>query len=400
MSDMNTPEETELDGQLSSYYHDLADSAVPVKLHGRIVGTLGSRGRSQGLTGLGAARPHISKFAPAAILVLAVAAVALAALPWTQHGPTALASQTAPGTSSSTGAASPSGDLTVTVMNLAHGWLQIGLNGEISEKLTCGESGTYQVANPAPILSLTADDGGDRYGPIGPYDLPAHIWLVELATGSVEYDTQPAASDLYTICPTKVFGADASGRVSWDLNTPVASGFAAAAAMNATIDTAVQKLLAQARDSVLATPGETAIVASIYYVNGSGTLNTRWMSLQLAFTVAADTVLNLYQEVNVDMSDGHGVTIEDLFTTPGLALATLSSETTKLVPAAAIGDLLTGPSADNFSNWFPESDGLQFYLRTGDLKSPWAGYAVTVPWSALKGMLKPDSPIWGYIPVG
>ena len=68
MSDMNTPEETELDGQLSSYYHDLADSAVPVKLHGRIVGTLGSRGRSQGLTGLGAARPHISKFAPAAIL--------------------------------------------------------------------------------------------------------------------------------------------------------------------------------------------------------------------------------------------------------------------------------------------------------------------------------------------
>jgi len=79
--------------------------------------------------------------------------------------------------------------------------------------------------------------------------------------------------------------------------------------MNATIDTAVQKLLAQARDSVLATPGETAIVASIYYVNGSGTLNTRWMSLQLAFTVAADTVLNLYQEVTIDMSDGHGVTI-------------------------------------------------------------------------------------------
>lgn len=398
MSDMNAPDYTAIDGRLSSYYRDLADSVVPVKLHGRIVATLESRGRHRfDVRGRGL---RLSRFAPAAVVALAVAAIALAALPWTQHGPAALASGTAPGVSSSTGAASPGGGLTVTVMNLAHGWLQIGLNGEISEKLTCGESGTYRVANPAPILSLSADDGSGMYGPIGPYDLPAHVWLVELATGMYEYDTQPAASDLYTMCPTKVFGADPSGRVSWDLQTPVVSGNTAwATAMNNTIDAAVQKVLAQARDSVLATPADTAIVTSLYYVYGPGPMKSRMLSIQLDFTVAAEPVRSIYRAVNIDMSDGHGMTIDELFTSPSAALAVLSSESVKLLPADAAGSFQTAPTADNFSDWMPWSDGLQLNLKTIDPNSSWNGTTVKIPWSVLEPLLKPDSPVWDYIPV-
>lgn len=398
MSDMTTPEDPQLDGQLVAYYQDLGESAVPVKLHGRIVATLESRGRGFGLR---SRRPRLSRFAPAAVVVLAVAAVALAALPWTQHAILSGPNPSDLGTTSSAGAAGSPNELTVTVMNLDIGLATVALTGHstnIVETLRCGESRTFRVTDSSPDFSISDVSGARQSGPIGPYQLPAHVWLVHQATGSFEYDTQPDASSLFAICPSDVSGTDPSGRVDWDIHPPVASGFAAASGMNAAIGAAVEESLGRARDYALARPGGKFYIYSLFYIYSGVPEKPRMISIELAFTVTGDTVYTFGRDVNIDMSDGHAMTIEELFSSPSAAMAVLSSESKQQLSAADLKSARTTPVADSFSNWMARNDGLQIYLKADDPSSP-ETYLVVIPWSAIQGLLKPSSPIWDYVAV-
>jgi hypothetical protein len=97
------------------------------------------------------------------------------------------------------------------------------------------------------------------------------------------------------------------------------------------------------------------------------------------------------------VSTGATVALTDLFSDQAKALSTVSSQC-KTVLTKSLGKDLTwdgkATSLDFFSKaWAISPDGLEFTFAQGVLASPASGMpSATVPWSALKPLLKADGP--------
>lgn len=365
-----------------------ADAPVPAQLPGMLVATLRARQeRGEGRQGLWG---RLSEIAPGALFVLAVGAVALVMLPWSRPSPTGPGEPAAPIMDPSpSGAAIP-----VTVMNLGAPEVAVDINDyQIQDSLGCGSIRTYEVEGKAARIDLRATTGSAAL-----VDASKPIWLVMFPTGWIAYETEPPPEQTISMCGTVLFGgADPDGRVSWDLETPIASGDAL---MNLEVLTATQLWLSQFRHAVMATPGDSAVVTCTWSVSQAVSLRqarARLVPLEFRFLVADAGDRTVFRYVNIDLSDGHAMGIDELFTSPATGLAALSAESLKLLPEGLAGAVKTAPKAANFGAWNPYADGLHIELQyanpwpTGN--GPGTGVPVTIPWSALDGLIKPDSPV-------
>jgi len=368
-------------------YRGRADAPVPANLPARTVATL--RARQERGEGRQRLWGRLSEIVPGALFVLAVGAVALVTLPWSRPSPTGPGEPTAPILDPS-----PSGAIPVTVMNLGAPEVAVDINDyQIQDSLGCGSIRTYEVESAAARIDLRATTGS-----AASVDASKPIWLVMFPTGWIAYETEPRPEQTISMCGTALFGgADPNGRVSWDLETPIASGDAL---MNLEVLTATQLWLGQFRHAVAATPGDSVVVTCTWSVSPAVPLRqarARLVPLEFRFLVADAEDRTVFRYVNIDLSDGHAMGIDELFTSPATGLAALSTESLKLLPVGLAGALKTAPKAANFAAWNPYADGLHIELQYANPwpagNGPGTGVPVTIPWSAVDGLIKPDSPV-------
>jgi hypothetical protein len=94
-----------------------------------------------------------------------------------------------------------------------------------------------------------------------------------------------------------------------------------------------------------------------------------------------------------NIETGQQLTLPDLFTDLQQGLDALSSQAAVLVPKTRVGTNSYAkeqidPKVENFERWVATPDGMRVYL--GEIASHAMGYIdITVPWSALDGVLKP-----------
>ena len=340
-------------------------------------------------------RPHRyrwSSLMPAASLAAAVGAVVLAAWPWSQYGPR----DPDPATATSTAAAGTSGAVAVTVENLGASQVTVNIDHwDVYENLGCGAVRTYDVATEPAHVPAHVDVWAET-GSHAAIAASKAVWLVNLPTGWIAYDSEPPTSQV-SICGTMIRGADPGGRVAWVLDTPIASSNAV---INLEITEATQKWLGQFRDAVLTTPGDSAIISSSWSVSQSVPLKQskpELIPLEIQFSVAAAGAHTWLRYLNFDLSDGHVMGVDELFTSPRAGLAALSAETRKLLSQDVSGTVRTAPDAANFAAWAPYRDGLHVQLADVDPwpggEGPSEGVPGTIPWSALDRLIKPDSPV-------
>jgi hypothetical protein len=433
MSDNDDLRDPQLDGSIASYYRDLADAPVPVKLHGRIVGTLQTR------RGVGARRRGLlhdfSKFAPAALIVLAVAAIAVAALPWTQRGATSGVGATDSAMDSATDSAAvsvnasgelsatpqtiwaaptatpspfPPGAMPITIIDQSSSVLTVGINDETVGQLSCGQTGTYETSTIPARIAL----GG------GTWDQSTPVWVVWRDPSVMMFydDGPPPASQAFSVCPNTVVDSDASGRVSWWLSVPVVSGTPADSLINEKIAATVLEWTRKFQDSVLAAPGLSVNVQGSYQAYRPDDLGrpsspvpearARLLPLVFSFKGYGASTSSLHGYLTFDLTDGHVIGLDELFTSPAAGLAVLSNETRLQLERAgySLDASSTAPSADNFANWTPTEGGLQIDLQSGQgwpaKAESGPGFLITVPWQDLDNLIKPDSPVRALIPSG
>jgi hypothetical protein len=263
---------------------------------------------------------------------------------------------------------------------------------EIDDSLGCGSIRTYDLTGKPAHIDLQSTIGSDAV-----LDASTPVWLVLMPTGWIAYDAEPGTEQTFSLCGTTIWGADPDGRVHWNLEIPIASGNALA---NLEIMAATQEWLGQFRDAVLATPGDSGIVSCSWSVSQSVSLKretARLVPLEFRFSVAAAESHTVLRYLNIDLSDGHAMGVDELFTSPSAGLGALSTESLKLLPTNLAGAVKTAPNADNFAAWAPYPDGLHIELQYDHAwpagNSPSVGVPVTIPWSALDSLIKPDSPV-------
>lgn len=106
--------------------------------------------------------------------------------------------------------------------------------------------------------------------------------------------------------------------------------------------------------------------------------------------------------INLLVSSGATVGLKDLFSDQAKALSTVTSQC-KSELTKALGEDLTwdgkASSFDFFSRaWVIASPGLEFVFAQGDLASQAGGMpSATVPWSALKDVVKADGPAGEFV---
>jgi hypothetical protein len=412
MSDMDARDEALLDRELSSYYGRLADAPVPVKLHGRIVRSLQARGAGRGF------RRSLTRLAPAALVVLAVGAIAFAALPWAQRawvgdgGPTASATasattpQSPPATPSSISTPYSSGTIPITVLNRGASEVIVTIDGVTTGHLYCGETGTY-LLSPSTARFEAAGDGNSDI--VSFFAAPTPMWWIYRPGGWITADSPPPVDQTYSVCPKLVSGADPSGRFTWAFDEPVVFGTPSDGTINRSIDSAIQAWLGLFRESVLAKPSAKVRINATYsMVAAQPIVGNTWAPVRvmpLAIRFDSDTVKSFSWagHLNFDMSDGHVIGVEELFTSPSAGLAALSRESRqRLGSDSFIPTADTAPTAASFARWTPASDGLLIWFQHG---AGWpanrafiSGAEVTIPWSALDALIKPDSPVREFMP--
>jgi hypothetical protein len=87
----------------------------------------------------------------------------------------------------------------------------------------------------------------------------------------------------------------------------------------------------------------------------------------------------------------------------GEGAAALSTESRKLLDSKgySVNAARTAPDAGNFAFWTPTNDGLKVDFQSGEgwpAAAADGGISVTIPWSALDKLIKPDSPIRSMMP--
>lgn len=416
MSDMDARDDGLLDGSLSSYYHELADASVPVKLHARIVSTIQARGETR-VAGRGL-RHDLARLAPAALVVCVIAAVALAALPWAQLGPLGPGGPTASATTPASPTAIPTpfplGAMRITAVNLGAKLMTVTIGGQVVGRLACGQTGTYAVTTFPSKVEVAVGQGTSDSVVFTHYSEP--MWWIYGPDGLTTGEEAPPANRSYAVCPTAFQGRDPSGVATWDFYYPTVSGTAGGKAADARINQAISAAAEQwavqlAAD--LATLRQQGMPPMGYgQLFGSWTADTSMPGL-LSISVRMDPVLypapteripEWTADLMFDLSDGHRVGVDELFTDPAYGLAVLSAQTRQLMGLPADGGAYaaaTAPDALLAAMWYSSCDGLHLVFQDPSRASEPAASLyqkeVVIPWSALLGLSKPDSPFWPLI---
>ena len=425
MSDIDARGDDRLDRELSSYYSELAGTPVPIDLHGRTVRSIlsGGEARASGRYVRPGLRHGFSRVAPAALVVVGVAAIALAALPLMQHAPTPVGpttsatsvpttSTTSPGlaTPSPFPSPLPSGATRITVMNLGAADLTVTIGEATVGQLECGATGTYVVTGyPA---TFAADAMGSTAS-VAMTHASADQWWVFRPDGWTTSMQSPPIDRIYSVCLSSANGYDPSGVATWTISLPTIRGTKADALANREISVTADHWASKLATAVLAlgeqrrTPTVSATVVGAFA--GANTRMPGLLSLAIYLQPTLDPapvepIATWTGYLVLDLSDGHRVGVDELFTNPAQGLAILSSQARKVLGVPADGGVYgaeTSPDAANFDAWYPATDGIRLVFQD-PMKSQGdaALYqtVVTIPWSALDSVIKPDSPVRAVVP--
>ena len=412
-----------LDGSLSSYYRQLADAPVPTRLEDRTIRSLQAR------ESRGGAMRHFSLrrswVASAAVAAIVVAAVALAGIPWARvsnpalvGGPSSSATATRAGqptasslpsgTTQPTASSLPSGATRITAVNLGTRLLTVTIGDTVAGQLSCGQTGTYGVTSYPSRIMVSTDQGSSGSATLT-HPSTQQWWTYRADIWTLGDSAPPPANRSYAVCPTTMHGLDTAHVVTSDFEYPTVQGTAADTQINRNISDAVTAWsselaldLVELRDE-RPTPTGTGSVTGTYQADTSmpGLLPLAFYLQPNLDPAPGDPIATWSGFMTVDLSDGHLVGADELFTNSSAGLAVLSAQSRSLMQMPADGGPYaaeTAPLAANFKAWFPEKcEGLQIAFPDAT-RASWRGASmyqtlVTIPWSALDGLLKPDSPV-------
>jgi len=196
----------------------------------------------------------------------------------------------------------------------------------------------------------------------------------------------------YTATPSKTEGATPDGNGKWTLVVDLVSGGddRVADALNRAVQTsATQQLESFKRDAG---------------TDGTWTFDTE-PKLQFGGASIAELITGIYMHagavhpilstgtVVIDSRSAKPITLADLFTDKDAGLKQLSEQSKLLLPAvlnvpAPMGDEPGNvPTEANFANWIPTPAGIEIHFA--DYQFGHGRPVITVPWSALDGLLAP-----------
>ena len=93
--------------------------------------------------------------------------------------------------------------------------------------------------------------------------------------------------------------------------------------------------------------------------------------------------------VVIDARTARPITLADVFTDEQAALDRLSEQTRKTYVPLTDGGRGSAPTAENFDNWIPTAEGMVIHFDDYQV-GPHGLLDLTVPWSELTGLMKPD----------
>ena len=397
MSHYDNGEDAMLDTALASYYGTLADIAVPVKLPGRAVRSLQERSAAPRHR-----RPSVRLSGawarPLAVVAIAVAIAALVGLPWLSRAQSGIGGHGTP-------TAVPSGAMQITVMNLGGKSIEVTADGKTIGTVACGQSKTYTLSTFPVELKASVGSGFASRLIEG---ASAHQWWVYRLRGWEVGVTGAPTTETYSICPSRTQGSGVENGATWDFDYPVIKGTAADSAVNRTIQSTIRGW------SIDVARGLTELRDSRGYQSAKATISGSYVTVSKptpgwqTFAVFqkphidvpnGDQLPTWTGYLTVDLSDGHMVGVDELFTDPAAGLAILSAQSRELLGLPADGGSFaaaTEPLAVNFAKWFPQTDGIDIVFPGSAAGVPGAVLSqreIVVPWSALEGVLKPDLPV-------
>jgi hypothetical protein len=190
------------------------------------------------------------------------------------------------------------------------------------------------------------------------------------------------------------------------MHKPVVAGIPAAGAMNAAIATIVDGYVADFKAKLDQGSGAGPCTLDGTFTVGTASQTLVTILFENLVSLGGATVGATAGSVNFAAPSGSTLAFGDLFNDSGAAAEILSTQSRKLL-AASLGtgsdkasiEAGTGPSIDNFGKaWILRPDGLGLTFAQNQVGPAAAGTpSITVPWSAITGVLSPSGPAAQFI---
>lgn len=194
----------------------------------------------------------------------------------------------------------------------------------------------------------------------------------------------------YTVTRNVVEGNSPDGLGTWTTDYGVLTGGdpAVVEAFNAASQAA-------ARDQVDVAIDGTSDGAAPWTFESNGTVGFRSIAVSQVIYGALNYGAHPSHQIGTIVIDSRStdpVMLVDLFTDPQAALNVLAEQTREKLGAGGleVAPDLPGaqPKAENFANWIPTADGLEFHFNSYQF-GPRLPAVVTVPWSAVADLMTP-----------
>ncbi|QLY29295.1 DUF3298 domain-containing protein [Nocardia huaxiensis] len=209
-------------------------------------------------------------------------------------------------------------------------------------------------------------------------------------TSTVTASTAPAGSKPTV---TSVRHSGQRGDLTFDVLLPQIEGGNAEAAkeFNQAMSGLLEGFLTQyAATRSVQDPGQASAVVHLgaHVVSGKVGVSVDFGGVHPLFALATHVT---------NLDTGQAITLSSTFTSEAEGLRVLSEQARVLLPetrAAKAGATLDydgiTPTAEHFSRWAVTPDGMRLYFEPGQVAPPVGGVIdITVPWSALDGVLAP-----------
>ena len=252
------------------------------------------------------------------------------------------------------------------------------------------------------VVRLDQPLGGRGVFDGGPW--PVQQRVVGGATTPAPTPTPPAGSP--TITSKTIIDAAPDGAWTRSQKVPVLSGVPSAAAMNRAIEAKVAAIKAQFLETVKQLSG--AYKAKMVGDYSVAFVSPAVVSLRFSFSVDTGQIAYFTETLNLRVSDGKVIALQDLFVSEPLALTILSHESRDLL-LAQFPDLdktnpllfTPGTSEDlaNFSAWTFTTKGLEITFQEAQVGPRAIGLPlVVIPWDQLGGVIAPKGPAGQFAP--
>lgn len=250
----------------------------------------------------------------------------------------------------------------------------VALIAGVSALAGCGGDGAAPEATPSSALSTAASS----------------------PTSAAPTTTPPAGASgvsngqTYTVTRTAIEGDSADGRGSWSTDFGLLAG-----GDHAVVEAFNGASHAAAQDQVNAAMKGAADGSTPWTFEADGTVSFRSVVVAQIFygalTYGAHPTAYVGTVV-IDSRSRDPVMLADLFTDPQAALNVIAEQTRAILAKDGLeippDEPGAQPKAENFANWIPTADGLEFHFAEYQF-GPRLPAVVTVPWSAVADMLTP-----------